>query len=319
MKKRQSTKAYTLLILLTVLAIGGLLTARVARERAVPTVETAVVTRRDVKETVLCTGTVGAADGVQVYVNVPCVAGEIAVEVGDRVEAGDVLLTVDRTSTLALAVSTGMTGVSEEAAALLPDAVTAPCAGVVSAVAAKTGDTLNTTAPCIVLSENGNVVINVVVRESVLPSIDVGQEVTVSGVAFDRATYRGHITAIAATARTRVSGTATETVVDAVVTLDEGEADASLLIGLSAKVRVTVAVRTDVLLLPYDCITQNEAGETVVYRLDGDTATACVVKTGKELTAGVEILGGLSEGDVLVITPETLSGEVLRVKTEATA
>lgn len=320
MKKRHRIKAYTWLIVLTVTAIGGMLTMKAMWEKAVPTVQTAVIARQDVRETVVCTGTVGSAGGVEVYATVPCVAGEIAVDVGDRVKKGDVLVTVDRASTLALAVSAGVSGEQSDAAAiLLPETITAPCDGIVSAIGAGAGETLGTSTPCVVLSESGGVVINAVVRESTLPSVALGQQVTVSGVAFDKKSYHGRITDIASTARSRVNGTTTETVVDAVVTLDEGEIDESLLIGLSAKVTVIVEERQDVLVLPYDCLTCDDAGRTVAYRLEGDTAVACFVRTGAERSVGMEILDGLSEGDVVVRDPETLRGDAVRVKTEETA
>lgn len=317
MRKHRKHRTYACLFALTALLIAGLVTARILRERAVPLVETTVLEQQDIKETVVCTGTVGAADGVEVYTTVPCIAGDVAVEVGDRVQAGDVLLTVDRASTLSMAVSAGLAGVTGDAASLLPEVITAPCAGVVSAVSATAGDTLDTATPCVVLSENGGVVINIAVRESVLPQLRIGQEVTVSGVAFEKKSYRGVVTAIASSARVRVNGTTTETVVDAVVELAQGEVDDSLLIGLSAKATVIVSRRADVLLLPYDCITQNDEGQAVAYRLEGDTAVACIVKTGDELAQGVVVREGLSAGDVVVKVPEQLDGKRVRVKAEA--
>ncbi len=318
--KRQSiTKAYALLLALTVAALGIMTAVQGIREERVPTVETVTVKRKDMKETVVCTGTVGTAGGTEVFASVPCVAGDVAVSVGDRVEKGEVLLTVDRASTLAMAVSAGIGEAAQSGAqALLPEAIVAPCTGIVSAVGAVKGDTITTATPCVVLSENGGIVIDAVVRENVLSSIAVGQAVTVSGVAFDKKAYHGRLTAIASSARTRVSGTSTETVVDAVVTLDEGEADASLLLGLTAKVTVTVAVYADVVTVPYECLTQ-EDGQTAVYCIQGETAVKRAVETGKEFATGVEIVTGLQGDERIVKAPEQLKGAAVRVRTEGAA
>ena len=318
MNKRGTGRKQTVAVLvLTALAIGGMLVYGQQRQAAVPTVETVTLERQTVKETVICGGTVAAAEGVKVYAPMPCVVGEIAVKKGDRVEQGDVLLTVDRSATLAMAVSAGLPGdKSALASAALPTAVTAPQAGVVSAVSVKTGAVVDTQAPCVVLSEGDGVVIAVVIKEKALPRMAVGQAVSVSGVAFDKKEYTGELSFIADTARSRMSGASSETVVDATVRLHEGEADDSLLVGLTAKAAVTVDSRENVLLIPYECLTQDEQGNAFVYRAVGDTAARVAVTLGEELTQGVVVQSGVTEGDVLVCAPEQLSGEVAAIRTE---
>lgn len=315
MKKRRTVrKRYAYLLLATVALIGAMGVYKVSVKQSIPTVETAVLSRITVEETAVCTGTVRAKEGLEVYTSVPCVVGDVAVEVGQRVEAGDVLLTVDRSATLALAVGAGLSeGQTAMASAALPQTVTAPADGVVSTVQAVRGETLDTSTPCVVLSEGGGVEIAVVIRESVLPKLSEGQTVRVSGVAFDKEVYSGVLSEISSAARSRVSGTTTETVVDAVVTLDPEDIDKSLLVGLTAKATVVVDSREDVLILPYECLTQNEDGQMAAYCLEGDTAVRYPVEAGAELTSGVEILGGLEEGAVVIKNPEQLTGDIVRV------
>lgn len=317
MKKRRGIGT---LLLLTALAVSGMLFYDAATQEVIPTVETVTVSRQTVKETVICAGTITATNGVEVYASVPCVAGEIAVAVGDRVNEGDVLLAVDRAATLAAAVGAGMTEKqSVMASAALPVMITAPAAGVVSAIGAVSGEMLTTETPCVVLSEDDGVSVSIAVRESMLPRVAVGQEVAISGVAFDKTVYKGTITQLASSARSRVNGTTSETVVDAVVSFDEGQTDASLLLGLSAKAAVTVATRENVLLIPYDCLAQDENGDTYVYRVQNGIAQRVAVTLGEELPEGAVATGGLSDGDALVRAPEELDGEQIAVKTEASA
>ena len=316
-KRDNNRKRITAVLLLTVLAVGGMLFYGERQKAAVPTVETVTLERKTVKETVICAGNVAAAEGVKVYAPMPCVVGDIAVKKGDRVKQGDVLLTVDRSATLAMAVSAGLPSEqSVMASAALPEAVTAPQAGVVSAVSVKTGALLDTQAPCVVLSEGDGLVVSVVIKEKILPRMAVGQTVSVSGVAFDKEEYTGVIATIADTARSRVSGGVSETVVDATVRLDEGQADDSLLVGLTAKAAVTVDSREDVLLIPYECLAQDDQGKAFVYRVNGDVAQRVAVILGEELSQGVIVQGGVTDGDVLVCAPEQLSGEAAAIRTE---
>lgn len=311
---------YIGLFLGTAAVIAAMLFYRAAADAAIPRVDTVVIRRATVEETAVVNGNVRAADGTEVAVTVPCVAGEVAVKVGDRVKAGDVLMQVDRAATLALAVGAGVAGSEVVAAsAALPQTVTAPHDGVVSAVSAAKGDTLMSGSPCVVLSHTGEIEIAVALRESVLPQVAVGQEVTVRGAAFRKDTYRGIVTAIASSARSRLVGTTAETVVDAVVTLVPEDVDESLLIGLNAKATVVTDRRERVLLVPYDCLTQNEDGDAAVYCLQGDTAVRRTVTLGKEYADGTEVLAGLSQGDCLVRAPEGLTGEAIRVRTEEAA
>ncbi len=306
MKKRQAGRPpFAMLLVLTVLAIGGMRYYDHTVRQAVPTVTVTVVEKRTVNETVTCTGTVAAAEGVEVFAKMPCVAGSVDVSVGDRVNKGDVLVTVDRNATLSMALGSAMT-VNASAVSSLEQAVVAPADGIVSAVSASEGELIDPTSPCVVLSDKAAVEIAVVIRESALPKVKTGQEVTVSGVAFDKRGYRGTITDMASSARSRVNGTSGETVVDAVVSLYDGEADESLLVGLSAKASVTVATHEDVLLIPYECVVQNDAGVSSVYCYDGTTVSRRDVVTAGEFADGVMVTDGLCEGERVVTDPQIL-------------
>lgn len=305
------------MLVLTLVAMGGIwLYDSVTRPKVV-LVETVTLSRQTVEETVICTGTVTASEGLDVYAPVPCVAGDIAVKVGDRVEKGDVLLTVDRAATLAMAVDVGLSpSQSVMASAALPQTVTAPDSGVVSAVCAMSGATLTTDSPCVILSGGDGVSVAIAVREQALPRIAVGQAVAISGVAFDKDIYRGEICDIASSARSQMNGTVGETVVDVTVAFCEGEADESLLIGLTAKAAVTVATREDVLVVPHECITEDDEGNTAVYRVTDGVARRVAVTVVKSVPEGVLVEQGLEAGDVLVSSPTHLQGDTAAVVTQ---
>lgn len=320
MKKQQKQRAYwAWLTAFTAVALIAMLVMQTRAYSSLPTVTTVVVQPTTVKETVVCGGSVRAAQGIEIIASVPCVAGDVAVAVGDRVEKGDILLHIDRAATLAAAMGAGASEAQlSTASAALPEAVVAPQAGVVSAVNAAAGEIVSNESPCVVLSEGGAVEIALAVRESVLPQLAVGQAVTVSGVAFARESYNGTLSYIADSARSRVSGTATETVVDAVVTLPASQIDDSLLPGLSAKAAVVTAVRENVIVVPYEAVVDDEAGAAVYCEQNG-VAFRRAVTVGKELTQGVEIIGGLQAGERVVTDAANLDGLWIAVDAKGAA
>ncbi len=318
-KRRTGHRGIRTLVLLTVLAVGGMLFYDAAVTADIPSVKTVILERQDVVERVVCAGTVTAGDGVEVYAPMPCVAGTVAVEVGDRVKEGDVLLTIDRTATLAMVLGAGIPETGTVAvSATLPQTVTAPADGVVSAIGAVKGATLATDAPCVVLSNGDHMAVSIAVRETMLPRLAEGQEVMLSGAAFAKKEYKGIITDIASSARSRLNGTVSETVIDAVVTPIEGEVDASWMIGLTAKAAVTVGVREQVLLIPYECVVQLDDGTPAAYCVKNGVAVRVPLTLGEELADGIVVEAGLDDGDTVVVSPEALRGEQMTVKTEGT-
>ena len=105
--------------------------------------------------------------------------------------------------------------------------------------------------------------------------------------------------------------------VDAVVRLADGEADESLLLGLTAKAAVTVATRENALLIPYECLAQDDDGGEYVCRVKNGVAERVTVTVCKELPEGALVEEGFADGDVLVRSPETLDGDCITVQTEA--
>ena len=102
---------------------------------------------------------------------------------------------------------------------------------------------------------------------------------------------------------------------DAVVSLDEGVVDDSLRTGLNAKAEIVTQTAEDVLLVPYECLVQNEQGEdcVYVYRENG-VAERQPIEVADEYADGVLVVSGISAGERVVQTPEALSGARVRVR-----
>ncbi len=307
------------------LTMTGLLLAVLAgvqgdRAQRIVTVQAWQVTTTTVTETVVCAGTLRTVKGASVVSEVPCVVKTVEVAVGDAVKAGDVLLTVDREATLSKAAGLGWTSPQAQAAAsALPETVTAPTGGTVTAVHVKTGDWLSTTAPCVSLADQGDLEVAITVNESALPEVKVGQSVCVSGVAFAKSSYDGTLTALSSTARAAVGTSGTRTVLDGVVTLDPSQMDPSLLSGLSAKAVITVDARERAIVVPYEAVCEREGTHAVVYCLHGSNAFRRAVTVAGETAKGIEIASGLQTGEWIVADVSEIDGEETAVTVEAIA
>ncbi len=304
-------KKYVWLAVITVLAIGAVFGVGEWLKPKPFTVLVMTLEEKTVQQTVKCSGKVVAADSKEVYVEAPCVAGTVYVKEGQKVKKGQPLFSVDVQATQAvLSQLTG--GVADGVELPMAEEVVSPIDGVAAAVNVRAGETVDYTAPCAVITTGKARQIAVAIREQDLPLVKVGQSVTVSGVAFSK-TYRGTLETIASTARQQYVGTLSETVVDAVVSLEDAAAD--LRVGLNAQAGIIVSTTENALLLPYETIGQDQNGKEFVYVYDGkQNVYRRVVELGRETADGVLVVSGVSAGERVVQNPEELSGEHVAVR-----
>jgi len=64
----------------------------------------------------------------------------------------------------------------------------------------------------------------------------------------------------------------------------------------------TTSAEVNAIAVDKEAITSRN-GQSIVFRIDGDRATAVPVTTGRELGRLVEIISGLSQGDQVVLSP----------------
>ena len=307
-------KKYNWLVLGTVAAIGLIFGIGMLIKPARVTVKLITVHPQTVQQTVNCTGRVESSDSRAVYVEVPCVADAVYVREGQRVKQGDPLFSIDIEATKQ-ALSQLATSLPDSLTEVSQNEVTAPASGVVSSLNVQAGAVTDPSQPCATITSGEGVQITVAIRERYLPQVQLGQAVIVTGVAFSKEQYSGTLTSIASSAHQQYIGTVSETVVDAVISLNEGEVDMSLRTGLNAQAAIITRTFEDALLVPYDCLTQNETGEecVYVYRADGTVQRQSVEVAG-EYATGVLVVSGLSAGERVAQNPENLSEPCVKVQ-----
>ena len=296
---------------LAILAIFG-----IRRMTTVKEVEVTLVTiePQTIRQTVTCTGKVEASESRAVYAEIPCVAKEVYVKEGQTVRKGAPLFSVDVEATQA-ALSQMVGTIGSALPEIKQTQITAPVSGVVSSLDVRAGEVLDHQKPCATISGGKGVQITVAIRERHLPQVHIGQEVVVTGVAFSKKQYSGVVTEIASVAHQQYIGSASETVVDAVITLKESMVDSSLRTGLNAQAVIVTDVHENCMVVPYECVTQTDEGEecVYVYRENG-IAERQILQVAGEFAEGILVVSGISSGERLVQNPDALSGERATVR-----
>lgn len=291
-------------IVTAVVAVVGI-AVWVRKPDAPPTVKTMVLTPSSVEQTVACNGVVEAVDGVGVFAPVSCHIREVCVTVGQRVKKGDVLAVLDKEATYAQ--SADMT--TQMLLAGMEETLTAPDDGIVVEVSATVGETLKLGTPCALLVRPCDLQVRIAIREKDLRVLREGMRVRISGDGLEQSAYEGTLSEISCTASTNSSAT----VVEAVVTPDEGVIDDSFRLGLSAKATVITSVTEAGYLIPYEAVLADEKG-SYIYVLQEGVAHLHRVEGAVQVPSGL-LLTDADLADVTVILePEKVSGDGAVVK-----
>lgn len=295
-------KKYRILAAVAIPVTAGLLAWRAWGITRPQEVTLYTVISRTAEETVRCTGVVESAERYEVFTDLSCKTEQVLAQVGHTVQKGDVLLTVDVAATVAAAAVSGRSVTASEVRREL----TAPEDGVVLAVNAAEGKMTDASRPCVVIASLSRLQLNVSVRESLLRRVAVGQRVHIRGDAFTAEEYSGTLTHLSASASPSAAVGKAETAVDAVVTLDNGQADDSLRLGLTARAEIVVNRLEDVPIVPYECVLQDADGTEYVYVAEDGCARRRALETAAELPDGYAVTAGLRAGDRLICNPSAI-------------
>jgi HlyD family secretion protein len=143
--------------------------------------------------------------------------------------------------------------------------------------------------------------IEVSVDEIDIDQIAVGQEVDITLDALPDTIVTGTIAEIAPTAATSGVG-----IVTYLVTINLDSEDVTLRPGMTANASIVVEQINDVLIIPNWAIRlDRETGQSFVFKMNSDgTVEEIVVETGLRNEQFSQVLSGLKEGDVVVVTNE---------------
>lgn len=171
--------------------------------------------------------------------------------------------------------------------------VKAPIDGTLAALNVRVGEYASQMQPAAVVVDMDRVVLQTSVTEQQINALSVGQAVDVTVTSAAEAPFTGSITEVAPAANAQSRLYPIKIVVE--------NPDHVIKPGMFAEATVTLGVRENVLLVPKTALV--EAGEGyIVYVCADGVAHAVDVTVGAETETDVEIVSGISEGDLVVTT-----------------
>ena len=209
--------------------------------------------------------------------------------------------TVDELAILEAQVNSGNTNLALVEMRLKQAVITSPIDGQVASVRISKGEQVSPGFAAIIVLDEDAFHIEVSVDEIDIGQINMGQEVDIILDALPDAAVSGVITEIAPTADTTGTG-----VVTYLVTINIELDDVPLKPGMTANASVVVEEMDGALIVPNWAIRlDRESGQAFVNRLLADnTIDEVPVVTGLRNEQFSEIVSGLKEGDVVVVTNE---------------
>lgn len=175
--------------------------------------------------------------------------------------------------------------------------ITAPFDGVITAVNVEQGDTITTAMTIADMMDPSRMELIIELDEIDVPMVKIGQEVIISLDALPDSEFAGVVSAIFPVPK-EVGGVV---LYDIEVTLNVPE-DSGIRIGMSASADIVLDKRTDVLLIPYRAINEDEEGNTFVNVVIDEEPQERPVTLGVSDGFDTEVISGLTEGEMVIET-----------------
>ncbi len=306
-------------------------------------VEVTSVFSMDITGSIVCSGKIASSFENDVYSKSPIRVTDVNVSCGDTVEAGDILFTAEPITSSILgdeigdlyseelknidvvsvfnSILGGFDSNLKTVSYISLDSdktyVKSPISGVVSSINVSNNSVVSNAVSLVTILDPTEIIVNASVPEKLIKDVWVGMECVVTGSGFD-GKYLGHVASIKPYARQTQTITGVgETVVDIEISLDSP--DKSLLPGFSADAELICEKVNDALMIPYECITQDEENRELVYVVYDNCAYRRYIETGYELSDSVEIKSGLSFGEKVIVSPDVnlTNGDVVKVVSNA--
>jgi membrane fusion protein, multidrug efflux system len=240
-------------------------------------VQAATAIKGDIARSVLFTGDIEGRDAVKVFPRAPGKVSRKMLKEGDLVKRGQAILTIDR---------------DEIGYAYKPMILDAPIDGKVGAILVDVGDNVTPQTAAAVVFEPGVMRVKLNVPERYLPSIVLGETVTMEVDSLGAEKFPGTISSI--------SPYLDEKSRTAKVEVEVPNLEGKLRHGMFGRLQIPVERREGAIALPADAISW-EGERRFVYKIIEGKLARAEVKTGIRADHSVEILEGVAENDRVVV------------------
>lgn len=284
-------------------------------ESFIPSVRITRIAKTKYSEDIFVSGFVEEKSKKDVYVELPIVPSEINFRIGDKVESGDVIASVDTKATqkalFAMAEMTqlipdeyvealGQIRISDDLVKdYIPTEILSPTSGTISSISLVEGAISMPKSSVVTIIQAEDVLVRMTVNESDIDKVGVGDDVVFKASATNDIKYHGQVERLFPTATKTLIGTSQVTVIDLYVKLSERYE--RLRPGYTVNGVVKRPASDEIYVLPYEAVGQDENDKEFVYLVSDSFSQKCFVKTGRELENGIEILSPQLYGQKVIL------------------
>jgi RND family efflux transporter MFP subunit len=190
--------------------------------------------------------------------------------------------------------------------------INSPCAGILSSVFAKEGQTIFPGSLVATVANPSNLQVALKVSEKQISEIKSGQNVHITGTGFE-GMYTGKIKEISNQAQQNFSNTNSEAYINVFASINKTE-NSPIKPGFTVKCEIVLPEYSNVLIIPYDSVKSDEDGREFVFKYESGKAKKTYIETCKEFNKGFEVCSGISEGDMVVKNPDIVKKEGVTIK-----
>ncbi len=340
-KSRKKKKIIIISLVIVVLAAAMILPGLLGGGEAPPQVSVGTVEKMDLEQVVSVNGIISGSQSAEVVSSLNYEIISILVAEGDLVKKDQILAVLDgealqdeyRKASKALEESRFNYEASkrlyEEGAISQADYIRAknayendritvdsfdisektniksPISGTVTRVNVNLGRYANDTEdnkPMFVIEDLEQLKMDVKISEYDISKIKVGQTVTITADVLGKESVEGKVSRISPTGELK-DITSKEMVIPVQIDVDKKES--RLIAGVTAKAKILIEDRTQVMTVPIDAVLEDpETGESFVLVVEEDTIKKVIFSPGIEGDFYLEVLSGsLAEGDQVVLNP----------------
>ncbi len=191
--------------------------------------------------------------------------------------------------------------------------IKSPASGMITEMGMKEGRKISSLKKAFSVSDFSDLYIELMVPEEYSLKLKEKEKVELSSEAFGGKIYGGRIKSISPIAKhiPSLMGEG-ETYIEVIADFDKK--DNSLRPGLSVNAKIRTNTIDNALVLPYECILQDEKNREYVFCLKDGNVEKRFISTGYELSDSVQITKGIKSEDVVVINPDKKLTEKSRIK-----
>lgn len=272
-------------------------------------VRTGVATAHDIYNSITVPGRIEAADSTVVTPAADAIVTEVYASVGETVEQGTVLCTMQPTSQTNVLLQDRIQSVwnavaGEEAQSVQAEedmVMRAPVSGTVLEIP-KAGESIFANVPCVRISDLDCLQVRAQSPEIYAGELENGQRANVTVSALEGEVFGAKVESLSPVAARAVSltGESGEATVEAVLSLT-GKAD-GLRPGYSATVKIFTDYHPDAVAVPMEAICQRGEQE-YVFCVENGRAVQHAVTTGYMLESITEICEGVEADAVVILSP----------------